>query len=172
MQAAGKAADLQCIDPHQFRDELELVGCVAPAGRDERGYQCWSLAHRTVYKFLAARALSLPEDGWLYETKQHLWFKPEWLEVPTFLAALVADVTPLIAAIEEERKEDDLFGSMPYLQAQLCGAAAKVDSTTLDRAAQVPRVESNLHASREFRPKTICVFSLWYSEGAAEHLGK
>src|SRR5712692_2602414 len=68
------------------------------------------------------------------EAKKHFWFQPEWLEVLTFLAGLVDDATPLIEAVEEEQKKDDLFGSMLYLKARLVGVAREANVRAGQRA--------------------------------------
>lgn len=134
-RAAGQATEgggaVAAVEATAFLEELERVGMIVPAGFDEqRADLCWSFAHRTFLEFLAARALSrMEQQMWLAEVKQHFWFQPEWLEVLSFLAGLVDDVTPLVEAIDEE--EDDLFGSMLYLKARLIGNGRKVDGSVV-----------------------------------------
>jgi len=139
-RAAGQATEsgaVAVMDATAFLEELEQVGIIVPAGFDEqRADLCWSFAHRTFLEFLAARAMSrMDQQVWLAEAKQHFWFEPEWLEVLTFLAELVEDPIPLVEAVEEEQKRDDLFGSMLYLKARLIGASSNVDEQLTQRVA-------------------------------------
>jgi HEAT repeat protein len=137
-RASRQATEIGAVAPMDasvFLEELERIGMIVPAGFDEqRADLCWSFAHRTFLEFLAARSLSrIEQKEWLAEAKRHFWFEPEWLEVLTFLAGLVDDATPLIEAVEDEQKNDDLFRSMLYLKVRLVGAAKKVDKEVTQR---------------------------------------
>lgn len=139
--------------PDRFLRELQRVGLVAPAGFEGRD-RSWSFAHRTFLEYLAASHLSRkPEEVWLAEAKQHFWFQPEWLEVLTFLAGIVDDATPLMDAVEQERKNDDVFGTMLALKARLLGATGRVGDEFVRRGCTevLSFWRSTLAARREWQ---------------------
>jgi len=131
--SAGSNAPSAPLDPAELLEKLERVGVVVFAGYDARGDSQWSFAHRSILEFLAARYLSR-QPNWLDEISQHFWFQPEWVEVLTFLAGLVDNADPLVERLEQE--EDDIFGSMLYLQARVVGFGRVSDAIAQRVAAR------------------------------------
>ncbi|HEU4689298.1 MAG TPA: HEAT repeat domain-containing protein, partial [Vicinamibacterales bacterium] len=146
-------------------EDLVALGVLVPAGFDELGDRCWSFAHRTLLEYLAARNLAeLSADEWLEQVRGHFWFQPEWTEVLTFLAAIVPDATPLIIALD--REEDDIFGSMLELRAQLVGVARRVSTARARRVAMQVFALTLEHHRTEILPARRlerCVRALGYS---------
>ncbi|GBC90716.1 Phycocyanobilin lyase subunit alpha [bacterium HR14] len=133
VSALEQGAPAAGMSPEALLESMEQVGLVVFAGYDRRGDGQWSFAHRTLLEFLAARHLSR-QPNWLDEIRQHFWFQPEWWEVLTFLAGLVDDATPLVEALEQE--EDDIFGSMLFLQARVVGFGRVQNETVRQRVAE------------------------------------
>ena len=122
------------VDPIELLNQLEKTGLLAPGGYEgPRGDACWSFAHRSLLEWFAAAALSrMGQEVWLAEARRHFgrqdgqdWLQPEWYEVLAFLAEMVEDATPLIKAVEEEQKHDDIFRSMLALKVRLAVRARK-----------------------------------------------
>ncbi|MFQ5880529.1 MAG: NACHT domain-containing protein, partial [Dehalococcoidia bacterium] len=96
--------------PTLLRDELRDCGILVGAGLNQSGETQFSFLHRTFLEYLTASALArrANSEGWpaiapLVDRKAWL---PAWQEVVVLLAGKLADPTPLLDLLADEKKDD------------------------------------------------------------------
>lgn len=129
--------------PTNFLKELEQIGLLLRNGEEDI-YPCYSLAHRSLLEYLAARGLS-EELDWVEKLYPHLWFEVAWVEISKFVVGLVADATPLVVKLAAE--EADPFDWAFFLQCRVVGFAKQV--TTTWRAKVLQRINMHLQKHRK-----------------------